>query len=123
MDGHAPANQLRLSLPGADRVKPERNLEAAKPPSAKCDPNLRPLVGSSHGTAVYGPVRTVVWEGRSREAPPYPDCPACHRGQSPRDHELDVEGTEYSPGVRRMMAVVGSETSFEQGREQLALLA
>ena len=23
--------------------------------------------------AVYGPVRTVVWEGRSREAPPYPD--------------------------------------------------
>ena len=27
-------------------------------------------------TAVYGPVRTVVWEGRSREAPPYPDCRA-----------------------------------------------
>jgi hypothetical protein len=24
-------------------------------------------------TAVYGPVRTVVWEGRSLEAPPYPD--------------------------------------------------
>src|SRR5882757_6594039 len=24
-------------------------------------------------TAVYGPVRTVVWEGRSRKAPPYPD--------------------------------------------------
>jgi hypothetical protein len=23
---------------------------------------------------VYGPVRTVVWEGRSRKAPPYPDC-------------------------------------------------
>ena len=42
MDGHAPANQLRLSLPGADRVKPERNLAAAKPPSAKGDPNPRP---------------------------------------------------------------------------------
>ena len=26
-----------------------------------------------HRTAVYGPVCTVVWEGRSREAPPYPD--------------------------------------------------
>src|ERR1019366_6131521 len=26
-----------------------------------------------HRTAVYGPVRTVVWEGRRREAPPYPD--------------------------------------------------
>jgi hypothetical protein len=34
-----------------------------------------------------------------------------------------VEGTQYSPGVRRIMAVVGSESSFEQSREQLALLA
>jgi hypothetical protein len=50
-------------------------------------------------------------------------CPHCHQGQSPRDRELDVEGTEFSPGVRRMLALVGSETSFEQGREQLHLLA
>jgi hypothetical protein len=41
----------------------------------------------------------------------------------PRDRELDVEGTEFSPGVRRMMAAVGSEASFEQGRQQLELLA
>jgi hypothetical protein len=54
---------------------------------------------------------------------PYYLCPHCHRGQSPRDWELDVKGTEYSPGVRRMMAVVGSETSFEHGREELELLA
>lgn len=54
---------------------------------------------------------------------PYYLCSRCHQGQSPRDQELDVVGTEYSPGVRRMMAVVGSETSFEQGREQLQLLA
>ncbi len=50
-------------------------------------------------------------------------CPGCHQGQSPRDRELDVEGTECSPGVRRMMALVGSEASFGQGREQLELLA
>jgi len=50
-------------------------------------------------------------------------CPDCHRGQSPRDRELEVEGTECSPGVQRMLAVVGSESSFEHGREQLALLA
>jgi hypothetical protein len=50
-------------------------------------------------------------------------CPRCHQGQCPRDRELDVEDTCYSPGVRRMMAVVGSESSFEQGREQLELLA
>jgi hypothetical protein len=50
-------------------------------------------------------------------------CPHCHEGHSPRDRELDVEGVAYSPGVRRMMAVVGSDTSFDQGREQLLLLA
>ena len=61
--------------------------------------------------------------GRVETERPYYVCPTCHRGQTPRDQELDVEGTEYSPGVRRMMAVVGSETSFEQGREQLEGLA
>ena len=53
----------------------------------------------------------------------YYHCPHCRRGHSPRDRELDVEATACSPGVRRMIALVGSETSFEQGREQLQLLA
>jgi hypothetical protein len=61
--------------------------------------------------------------GRVRFARSYYVCPRCHQGQSPRDRELDVEGVLYSPGVRRMMAVVGSESSFDGGREQLALLA
>src|ERR1700757_5280787 len=30
-------------------------------------------VSATSRTAVDGPVRTVVWEGRSCEAPPYPD--------------------------------------------------
>ena len=50
-------------------------------------------------------------------------CRHCRKGQSPRDRELDVEGVSCSPGVRRMLAVVGSESSFDQGREQLELLA
>jgi len=50
-------------------------------------------------------------------------CPTCRQGQSPRDRELDVEGVSCSPGVRRMMAVVGSDSSFQQGRQQLELLA
>ena len=33
----------------------------------------RPCERLTSRTAVYGPVRTVVWEGRSRKAPPYPD--------------------------------------------------
>jgi hypothetical protein len=54
---------------------------------------------------------------------PYYLCGHCHQGQIPRDVELDVRGTEYSPGVRRMMALVGSDTSFDHGREQLEVLA
>lgn len=50
-------------------------------------------------------------------------CASCHQGQSPRDKELDVVGTECSPGVRRMMAAVGGESSFLRGRQQLQLLA
>ena len=60
---------------------------------------------------------TVVGEVRFERA--YYVCSACRRGQSPRDRELDVVRTACSPGVRRMTALVGSETSFEQGREQL----
>ena len=50
-------------------------------------------------------------------------CPQCGQGHSPRDRELGIEATDVSPAVRRMLAVVGSETSFEHGREQLELLA
>jgi Uncharacterised protein family (UPF0236) len=50
-------------------------------------------------------------------------CPHCQEGHSPRDRELDVVHTHFSPAVRRMMAVVGSETSFDRGRAQLELLA
>src|ERR1019366_1193033 len=50
-------------------------------------------------------------------------CPHCQQGQSPRDRELDVEGTEGSPAVRRMTALVGAETSFDKRWEQLDLLA
>jgi hypothetical protein len=54
---------------------------------------------------------------------PYYVCRHCHHGQSPLDRELDVAGTACSPAVRRMMALVGSEGSFEQGRQQMEALA
>lgn len=53
----------------------------------------------------------------------YYRCPACHQGHSPRDRELDIVDTHYSPAVRRMMAAVGSDAAFDQGREQMQLLA
>jgi len=54
---------------------------------------------------------------------PYYLCEHCHRGQFPVDVELDVENTELSPGVRRMLAAVGHEAAFEHGRQQMELLA
>lgn len=54
---------------------------------------------------------------------PYYLCPHCHEGQFPADQELDIVNTEFSPGVRRMQALVGQEAAFDHGREQMKLLA
>ena len=50
-------------------------------------------------------------------------CSQCHKGQCPADAALDIEKTELSPGVRRMLALVGSDAPFDQGRQQIELLA
>jgi hypothetical protein len=50
-------------------------------------------------------------------------CPHCHQGQFPADHELDIDNTDSSPGVRRMHALVGQQAPFDHGREQMKILA
>ena len=67
------------------------------------------------------PVLTAV--GKVEVSRPYYLCPHCHAGQFPADVELDIENTEFSPGVRRMQAVVGQEAPFDHGRQQMKLLA
>jgi hypothetical protein len=54
---------------------------------------------------------------------PYYLCRHCHQGQFPVDIELDIENTEFSPGVRRMQALVGQGVAFDHGREQIQILA
>ena len=54
---------------------------------------------------------------------PYYLCPHCHQGQFPADVELDIENMEFSPGVRRMHALVGQDAPFDHGREQMKVLA
>ncbi len=49
-------------------------------------------------------------------------CPHCHNGQFPVDRELDIENRDYSPGVRRMQALVGQESPFDHGSEQMRIL-
>jgi hypothetical protein len=47
--------------------------------------------------------------GKVEVSRPYYLCPHCHNGRFPADVELDIEDTELSPGVRRMLAMVGVE--------------
>jgi hypothetical protein len=67
------------------------------------------------------PVLTVV--GLVEVLRPYYLCAHCGVGQLPADVELDIENTEFSPGVRRMQAMVGQEAPFDHGREQMKVLA
>jgi len=67
------------------------------------------------------PVLTVV--GWTRINRPWYLCAHCHEGQFPADEALDVQGTDFSPGVRRMQAMVGQGVPFDRGREHMKILA
>jgi hypothetical protein len=89
-------------------------------------PGLRKLPCSCGQEAHYQqlrsrPVLTVV--GWTRMERPWYLCAHCHEGQFPADEALDVKGTDFSPGVRRMQAMVGQQAPFDHGREQMKVLA
>lgn len=50
-------------------------------------------------------------------------CSDCGETRYPGDEELDVVGTTRSPGLRRMMARAGSQSTFKEGREDLKIYA
>lgn len=50
-------------------------------------------------------------------------CADCERGFCPRDQEFGLEGTSLSPGVTRMVGLVGATVSFQEGDEFLRELA
>ena len=61
--------------------------------------------------------------GDTEVSRPYYLCKHCSTGQSPVDRDLDIEKKEHSPGVRRMEAFVGQQGPFQNGSEQLKVLA
>lgn len=65
-------------------------------------------------TTVVGPVK--VRRG-------YYHCGECGQGVAPGDKQLDIVGTMFSPGVRRLMGLVGGKESFDEGRRDLEELA
>jgi hypothetical protein len=114
-------NALRATLHQAGTVALSELLQYEVP---ALDQHQVPCPGGHH--AQYQglrskPVLTVV--GPARISRPYYLCWQCHQGQFPADVELDVMDTEVSPGVRRMLAVVGAEMPFDHGRKQMKVLA
>lgn len=53
----------------------------------------------------------------------YYHCVECKDGVIPKDRELDIVDTSFSPGVRRMMGRVGGKEPFAEGRRDLEDLA
>jgi hypothetical protein len=53
----------------------------------------------------------------------YYHCGPCGGGVIPKDQALDIVGTTFSPGVRRLLDRVGGKEAFDAGRRDFAELA
>ena len=53
----------------------------------------------------------------------YYHCAPCADGVIPKDQDLDIAATTFSPGVRRLLGRVGGKEAFDAGRQDLAALA
>src|ERR1017187_2097203 len=112
---------LRSALHQAGATGLSELLQFPAPPA-----DLRTRPCSCGQSAHYGGLRTrsvLTAVGPVEVSRPYYWCTDCHAGQFPADAELDIEDTEFSPGVRRMQALVGQEAPFDHGREQMKVLA
>jgi hypothetical protein len=71
------------------------------------------------------PLQTLLGRVALRRA--YYHCGTCAdtdgRGVIPKDRELDIVGTSFSPGLRRLMARTGGQEPFDAARRDLAELA
>ncbi|HVO23060.1 MAG TPA: ISKra4 family transposase [Candidatus Margulisiibacteriota bacterium] len=73
---------------------------------------------TKHVHTILGPVQVRRAYYCCAQCPPHG-----RRGLIPKDQELDVVGTSFSPGLRRLMARVGAQEAFAMARQDLAELA
>ncbi len=88
-------------------------------------PGVRVKCGAGHEAAFVDyrskELTTVLGTIRLRRG--YYYCGECGQGVLPRDEELDIVGTSFSPGVRRMMGRMGGKESFNEARCDIAEMA
>ncbi len=81
--------------------------------------------GAGHAAAFvdyrHKEITTVLGTIKLRRA--YYYCDDCGKGVLPRDEQLDLVGTSFSPGVRRMMGRMGGKESFNEARCDIAEMA
>ena len=87
----------------------------AKAPCPKCGKDAR-YAGRREKTFT-----TVLGEMTLSRA--YYDCADCKAGFCPRDRALGIEGGSLSPHVLRMVGIVASRVSFEEGHDLIGELA
>lgn len=112
---------VRSTLHQAGAAALSQLLQWEAPPA-----DQRTLACPCGGQAHYREVRSktiLTAVGPTTVQRPYYLCPHCQQGQFPVDRELDIENTEFSPGVRRMNALVGQAAPFDHGRQQMKVLA
>ncbi len=88
-------------------------------------PRIDVVCGKGHRARFTGrrPKQLVTVVGDVKLERGYYYCAQCDEGVIPRDRELDVEGTSLSPGVRRMIGLVGAKEPFAEGRRDLEELS
>jgi hypothetical protein len=122
IDLEATEMAMRSALHRAGAAALSQLLQFPAPTSKQGRTRACPCGQQAHYREQRGkPVLTAV--GPVEVLRPYYLCAHCGVGQFPVDVELDIENTEFSPGVRRMQAMVGQEAPFEHGREQMKVLA
>jgi hypothetical protein len=89
--------------------------------------NIREQLGIMLGSAGFDPARDIQGITVNRWAHGYayspnplfdPEWKDEDKPWVPVDQQLDVEQTKNTPGVRRMLALVGHQTAFQRGKEQ-----
>ncbi|MBV9406639.1 MAG: ISKra4 family transposase, partial [Acidobacteriaceae bacterium] len=121
MDMEAVEMAFRAALHQAGAVALSQLLQFPEP-----DPDQRSIPCPCGREARYRELRSrplLTALGEVTLTRPWYLCPHCHEGQFPSDEQLDVKDTGFSPGVRRMQALVGQEVPFDHGRGQMKLLA
>jgi uncharacterized protein UPF0236 len=86
-------------------------------------PQIEVEPGQAGGFLGYRDKEVVTVVGPVNLQRAYYYCAESRQGRIPKDEALDIVGTHFSPGVRRLMGRVGSKESFEEGRQDLEELA